>query len=212
VCGKNWAALDAAELEARKLAYAAALGEDIVTSMTQLQSAWSPDGGDFRPRLVDATGYMNEQEAMKVIAWSLLYVEREVKDWKLGIPTAHTINAPVSSAETPYSGLGTEAIRANLRGFQRLFQGCGDDGAGLGFDDWLVEAGHPELASEIVSALEGAQSAADPFPSFGKATPAELEALYQATKTLTNLLKNDLFGSGSPIGLSLPPGLDGDTD
>lgn len=212
VCGKNWAALDGDELAARKEAYANALGDDIVASVDRLQSAWSPDGGNFRPVLVDATGYMNEPEAMKVIAWSLLYIEREVKDWKLGVPSGHTVNAPVSSAETPYSGLGSTAIAANLRGFQRLFEGCGENGAGLGFDDWLVEAGHPELASDISSALAAARAAAAAYPRFADATPAELESFYQSVKTLTNLLKNDLFGAGSPIGLSLPPGIQGDTD
>jgi predicted lipoprotein len=212
VCGKNWKALDADEIAARKQAYAGALGDDIVASVKRLQEAWSPDAGNFRPVLVDATGYMDEAEAMKVISWSLLYVEREVKDWKLGVPSGHTVNAPVSSAETPYSGLGTQAIRANLRGFQRLFQGCGEGGAGLGFDDWLVEAGHPELAGDITAALGNALAAADAFPPFPNATPAELEAFYQTVKALTNLLKNDLFGSGSPIGLGLPPGIQGDTD
>jgi predicted lipoprotein len=212
VCGKNWKALDADELTSRKQAYAAAVGDDIVASVKRLEDAWSPDAGNFRPVLVDATGYMDEPEAMKIISWSLLYVEREVKDWKLGIPSGHTVNAPVSSAETPYSGLGTPAIVANLRGFQRLFQGCGEGGAGLGFDDWLIEAGHPELASDIAQALSNALAAAEAFPPFQNATPAELEALYQTVKALTNLLKNDLFGSGSPIGLGLPPGIQGDTD
>lgn len=212
VCGKNWAKLGEAELALRKQAYAGAVGDDITTSMAKLQSAWSPAEGNFRSVLVDATGYMNEQEAMKAISWSLLYVEREVKDWKIGVPSGHTVNAPVGTGEAPYSGLGTEAIRANLRGFQRLFAGCGPSGGGLGFDDWLIEAGHPELAADIVNALDGAQTAAAEFPRFADATPAQLEAFYQTLRVLTSLLKNDLFGAGSPLGLSLPAGIGSDTD
>lgn len=212
VCGKNWAKLDESELALRKQAYAAAIGDDLVTRAATLTSAWAEDGGNFRPLLVDATGYPSEQEAMKIIAWSLLYVEREVKDWKLGVPSGHTAMAPVAVAEAAYSGLGTPAIRANLSGFRGLFEGCGAEGAGLGFDDWLIEAGHPELAQDIVNALRDAQAAADAYPAFGSATPAELEALYQTVKVLTNLLKTDLFGAGSPLGLTLPPGLEGDTD
>jgi predicted lipoprotein len=210
--GKAWPSFGPEELAAGKLEYAQALGNDIWEQARTLRSAWSPGEGAFAPLLVETTGYPSEQEAMKVLAWSLLYIERDVKDWKLGLPAAHTASAPVSVAEAAFSGLKTEAIRSNLRGFRGLYQGCGADGEGLGFDDWLTEAGHPELAAEIVSAYVDAQAVADASPSLDEASPAEVEALYQAVKRLTDLLKNDLFGAGSPIGLTLPPGLEGDTD
>jgi predicted lipoprotein len=210
--GKAWSALSEVDIVGGKLDYAAALGHDVVQQMAVLRAAWSPDDGNFRPRFVDATGYPNEQEAMKVLGWALSYVEHEVKDWKLGLPAGHAASAPVSEAEGAYSDLGTRAIRANLRGFRSLFQGCGAEGEGLGFDDWLSEAGHPELARDIVAAWQTAQAFADGAPPLSQATPAELEAFYQAVKALTDLLKNDLFGAGSPLGLTLPKGVEGDTD
>jgi predicted lipoprotein len=210
--GKAWPGLSEGDVVRGKLDYAAAVGHDIVQQMAVLRAAWSPDGGNFRPRFVDATGYPNEQEAMKVLGWALIYVEHEVKDWKLGLPAGHAASAPVSEAEGAYSDLGTRAIRANLRGFRSLFQGCGAEGEGLGFDDWLSEAGHPELARDIVAAWQTAQAFADGAPPLSQATPAELEAFYQAVKALTDLLKNDLFGAGSPLGLTLPKGVEGDTD
>lgn len=210
--GKAWPTLGAEELAAGKLEYAVALGDDILLQAQALRQAWSPDGGNFAPTLVDTTGYPSEQEAMKVMSWSLVYIEREVKDWKLGIPTGHTATAPVSVAEAAFSGLKIEAIRQNLRGFRALYQGCGSDGEGLGFDDWLTEAGHPELAQEIVEAYVAAQAAADAAPPIDQSSAQELEDLYRAVKRLTDLLKNDLFGAGSPLGLTLPPGIEGDTD
>ncbi len=104
------------------------------------------------------------------------------------------------------------AIRANLRGFRGLFQGCGPNGEGLGFDDWLTEAGHGELADDIVKAWQHAEVVADATPALEQATPQEVEEFYQAVKALTDLLKNDLFGAGSPLGLTLPKGIEGDTD
>jgi predicted lipoprotein len=210
--GKAWPTLTDAELAAGKLDYALALGDDMVRQAQALQGAWAADGGNFTPVFVDATGYPSEHEAMKVLSWALLYIEREVKDWKLGLPAGHTATAPVSVAEAAFSGLQTEAVRQNLRGFRGLFQGCGADGEGLGFDDWLTEAGHGELAQDILSAYAAAQAAADAAPPFGRATPQELEDLYQVVKHLTDLLKNDLFGAGSPLGLTLPKGIEGDTD
>lgn len=210
--GAKWPSLSEEDIAAGKLGYAVALGNDVLEQAQTVRAAWSPDSGNFTPVFVDATGYPSEQEAMKVLAWSLLYIERDVKDWKLGVPTGHTATAPVSVAEAAFSRLKIEAIRQNLIGFRGLYQGCGADGEGVGFDDWLTEAGHPELAQEIVDAYVNAQAVADASPPLDDATADELEALYQAVKRLTDLLKNDLFGAGSPIGLTLPPGLEGDTD
>lgn len=210
--GKAWPTLGDDGVTAGKLEYATALGDDILAQAQALRRAWATDGGNFTPVFVDASGYPSEPEAMKVLSWALLYVEREVKDWKLGLPAGHTATAPVSEAECAYSGLKTAAIRGNLRGFRGLFQGCGPNGEGLGFDDWLTEAGHAELAQDILTAYDAAQAAADDAPELKDASPEQLEALYQAVKHLADLLKNDLFGAGSPLGLALPKGIEGDTD
>jgi hypothetical protein len=161
---------------------------------------------------VSASGYPSEQEALNTLAWALIYVEREVKDWKLGIPAGYTLVHPVSGPEAPYAGTGTENIRANLRGFQGLFQGCGAGGEGIGFDDWLIEAGHPELAAALIAALGTARAAADAAGPLAELSSSELEALYRAVKGLTDLVKGDLFGPGSPLNLELPEGVASDTD
>jgi predicted lipoprotein len=208
VTAQKWADFSQQDLAARKLAYAQALAEDVHARMLDLQQRW----GAYRPQLVDATGYPGEQEAMKVLGWALLYTEHEVKDLKLGVPAGVRAGDAAEPPEAPFANLGTEAVRANLRGFSAMFQGCGVDGAGLGFDDWLIEAGHPELAQDIVAAYDHAQATADAFPAWSQATPADFQTLYGAVKVLTDHLKNDLFGSGSPIGLALPPTIAGDTD
>jgi hypothetical protein len=177
-----------------------------------LQHRWTVDGGDYRSKLVEATGYPGEQEAMKVLGWALFYVEHEVKDLKLGAAAGVRAGDGSELPEAPYANLGTEAVRANLRGFRAMYQGCGADGAGLGFDDWLIEANESELSQNILTAYENAQAAADAFPAWNQATQADFQALYATVKMLTDHLKNDLFGGGSPIGLALPPTISGDTD
>jgi predicted lipoprotein len=210
---QQWAKLSSSERAKRKRNYAAAVSADIAQQMNTLNELWSPSGGNFKAVLVDAGGkYPDEQEAMKAIAWSMIYIERELKDWKLGIPAGYTLTHPVTNPETPYAELGIDNVRANLRGFRSLFQGCGPDGEGLGFDDWLSAAGHSELADDMVAALNVAQKAADDYTaSLNDKSPA-LESLYQAIRGLTSLLKSDFFGAGSPIGLELPGGVEGDTD
>jgi predicted lipoprotein len=210
--GKGWAALDEAGLASAKLAYADALANDVFEQVHGLREAWSPDGGNFRQTLIDATGYENEQQALNVLAWSLLYIEKEVKDWKVGIPAGVTLTSPVSQAEGTFSLSASESIRENLRGFRALFQGCGEHGEGLGFDDWLNDVGQNQLATDMLSALDGAQAAADAFPPLHTATKPELEAFYQQLRALTSLLKADFFGAGSTLNLKLPAGVASDTD
>lgn len=204
--------LSADALRERKARYAAAVSADLRTQSQALIDAWSPSAGNFLDSFKVAQGYPSEQEALNVLGWALIYVEREMKDWKLGIPAGFTMTAPVSLAETPYAQLGTEALRENLRGFRALFQGCGTQGEGIGFDDWLEDAGHGELRGAIIDAYDNAQRALDTLPPMPMATKAQLESTYMTLKMLTDLLKGDLFGAGSPLGLKLPASVEGDTD
>ena len=204
--------LSADELRERKARYAAAVSADLRAQSQALIEAWNPSGGNFLETFERAEGYPSQQEALNVLGWALIYVEREMKDWKLGIPAGYTMTAPVSVAETPYAGLGTEALRENLRGFRALFQGCGAQGEGIGFDDWLQEAGHEDLRDRIVSRYENAQRALDMLAPMPVATKAQLDATYMTLRELTNLLKGELFGAGSPLGLKLPASVEGDTD
>jgi predicted lipoprotein len=204
--------LSADALSERKARYAAALSADLGAQAQVLIDAWSPSGDNFLERFKVAEGYPSEQEALNVLGWALIYVEREMKDWKLGIPAGFTMTAPVSMAESPYAGFGTEALRENLRGFRALFQGCGAQGEGIGFDDWLQDAGHGELSDAILEEYEKSQRALDMLAPLPMASKAQLEAAYTTLRGLTSLLKGDLFGAGSPLGLKLPASVEGDTD
>jgi len=118
----------------------------------------------------------------------------------------------VSLPESPYAQLATETMRANLRGFRSLWQGCGDSGEGLGFDDWLEAAGHAELAADLDRALQASQAALDALPSLHDATTEQVAAAHGTLRELTALLKGDLFGAGSPLNLKTPASVEGDTD
>jgi predicted lipoprotein len=211
--GTGWAELSESTLAERKRDYAVALASDVAQQIETLTQLWSPDGDNFLETFVTAGGmYPDEQEVMKVMAWALVYLEKEVKDYKLGIPAGYTLTHPVTHEETPFAQLGSDTLRANLEGFRSLFQGCGEAGEGLGFDDWLSEVGHAELASDMVSALANAQAVAEDFPPMQTASAEQIEELYQAVKALTVLLKSEFFGAGSPLNLQLPSGVASDTD
>jgi len=215
--GTGWSELDPGELAARKLDYAVVLSKDVLAKTQLLRQTWAPEGQDFMTTFVSASGYPDQHDAMTALGWALLYVEKELKDWKLGVRTGDIMEtlvpeAPFAAALPGYELVPTENIRQNLRGFRALFQGCGEDGEGLGFDDWLSEAGHGGLAADIIAAWQGAQDAADVFPPLEQAADAELDELYQKVRALTTLLKTDLFSAASPLGLTLPPSVGSDTD
>lgn len=209
---KRWNALSADERSERKASYARTVATDVRTQAENLLEAWSPDGGNFQDKFVRAQGYPDEQTALNVLAWALIYVEKEVKDWKLGIPAGYTLTSPVSTPESPFAHTGTANMQANLRGFRALFHGCGEAGEGLGFDDWLRAARHAELADEMLDALTGAEAALAKLGPLHEASKDELDVAYQAMRKLTDLLKSDLFGAGSPLNLKLPASVEGDTD
>jgi predicted lipoprotein len=212
VTATGWTQIGSKELAVRKRDYALALGRDVRERAAELLDVYSPTGENFRKTFIDAEGYMDEQQAMNVLAWALVYLEREVKDYKVGIPAGYTVMSPVTTAEAAFSEAQTLTLRANLRGFRSLFQGCGEQGEGLGFDDWLSESKHGDLASDIISALDRATEYFDTLPAWPNTTEPQLNEAYLRLKALTDLLKTEFFGAGSPLNLEFPATLEGDTD
>lgn len=208
--GKAWAALTPDARGKAKAEYGSAVADNVAAVALEIRNVWQDDGEGFRRKLLAHEGYGSDQEALTVVAWSLVYAERELKDLKLASLAGFSATPPVP--ETPYARVEIENIRRNLRAFRSLFQGCGTNGGGIGFDDWLVAAGHAQLANDIVAAHATALAAADAFPPFAQATQAQFVDLYNAVKALTNLLKASFFGSASPLNLRLPAGVASDTD
>jgi predicted lipoprotein len=207
---QQWAALDAETIGSRKRDYAHAMAEDLLARVQALHETWKPSGGNFRRTLVTANGYPDLHEALNVVAWGLVYVEREVKDFKLA--PAAGVSMLVVAPEAPYSQTATENLRANLRGFRSLFQGCGPEGEGIGFYTWLQRANHSALADDMLDAWRDAQALADAFPGFHQASRAQFEQMYAAVKRLADLLKTEFFGTGSALNLKIPPIIGEDTD
>lgn len=208
--GQAWDALGPADLAKAKNDYAVAVADNVVALALEIRNVWLPEGEDFEKKLLAFDGYGSEQETLNVVAWSLFYAEKEIKDFKLGSLSGAQARAYVP--ETPFGPREIENICANLRAFRALYQGCGANGVGVGFDDWLVAAGQADLANDLLAALAQAETAADGFPAFAQATEAQFLELYNAIKPLSDLLKTRLFGSASPLNLKLPASAASDTD
>ncbi|WP_394823155.1 imelysin family protein [Pendulispora albinea] len=217
----TWRALDAEELRRRKAQYAAAVAEDVLSNIDGLVRAWDPAQGNFHREVATAGGgsktFALDQDALNAINEAIFYIELQVKDLKLAIPlgisTACEKASCPEAVESLFAHVSKEHIKANLRGFRRLFQGCADDGTGIGFDDWLREVGAADLADRMLAALARVEASLDAVEtSFDEAlanSPGKLQAVYTALKALTDSMKTEFV---TVLNLELPKGSEGDND
>lgn len=220
----TWAALSQSQLNARRDAYARVLADDIADRAQQLVDAWAEDGENFMDQVLKAgdgsSTFATQQAALNAFSHALFYVEREVKDYKLGLPLGMNADCIPSTAtgcahlaELPYSGLSGPSVAENLTAFRLLFEGCGENYAGFGFDDWLREADQGDLADRMLTNLAAAQQEVAALPrlledAFYDA-PAEARAVHTAIKGITDLLKTEFV---SVLNLELPMTAEGDND
>lgn len=215
----TWAALGAGEIAARKRAYAEAVAADVLKNTRKLLRAWDPAGENFRQKLTQpgsGSVYPNEQAALNAVWHGIFYIEKEVKDYKLGIPLGVSecvAGLCPESLESRYANVSTANIAENYRGFRKLFQGCGGNYTGLGFDDWLDAIGASDLRARMLTALDGAQRAIDaldpPLEVSITQNTDRVWAVYTALKQLTDLLKSEFV---TVLDLELPAGAGSDND
>lgn len=218
----TWSALSQAQLNARRNAYAGAVASDIASRADQLVDAWDADEGNFIAQLTDAgdgsTVYPTQQSALNALSHALFYVERETKDYKLGWPLGIVAECTSGScpyaSELPYSRLSGPAIAQNLYAFRLLFQGCGANFSGWGFDDWLRSVDPDgDLADRMLNNLTAADLAIANIPrpiedAFYDA-PDEARQVHTALKGVTDLLKTEFV---TVLNLELPMTAEGDND
>ncbi len=216
----SWAALGAAEVNERRAAYADRAVADVIAQTNALLDAWSPSGGNFGAQLTDPGSgktYGSEQAALNAVSHGLFYLETEMKDYKLGLPLGLTDGCTTTTCptliESRFAKVSTDNLRQNLIGFRKLFQGCGANYVGLGFDDWLVAVGAADLAQRMLDALVAAQDSVEeldpPMEEAVVSAPQKLLTIHEAVKNLNDLLKTEFM---STLDLELPMGAEGDND
>jgi hypothetical protein len=132
----------------------------------------------------------------------------------VGLTDCATAICP-EALESTYAGFAKDEVRANIVGFARIFHGgAREDADALGFDDWLVAAGAPELAERMGDDIEAALAAVDAIEEDDLADAlvadkASVESLYLATKAITDELKSQFV---TVLDLELPQGAEGDND
>ncbi len=217
----TWAELSQEERAARKRAYAVVAATNVRNRATQLVEAWEADKGGFSRTLETAGSgnaiYPTSQAALNSVSDALFYLEREVKDMKLarplGLRDCTTASCP-ELLESRFAKRSKANVRANLRGFRRIVQGCGASYEGTGFDDLLESSGAGALAGRLRERMDAAEAgiAAVKETDLEVALAqdkASVRAMYDAIKGVTDALKTEVV---TTLDLELPQSVEGDND
>ncbi len=190
---------------------------DVAQQARALHTAWKPDGGNY---IGELTGMSNAHAAVNVISDSFFYMDKMVKDMKLGQPAGITMNVCdamqepcIAEVETQFSDRATFAIRANLAATRQLFTGTTPESDGPGFDDFLITLGHPDVAARMVGNLDAAVAHAaalpDSFLSALSTSYSQVVATHAATRAFTDDLKSQFL---TLLALEIPDDVATDND
>ncbi len=168
---ENWDQRPEQERRQLRCDYALKVAQDVSAAAQTLVQAWVPEGDNFRFRFVDPA----QREAnLEVLSDALFYIEKEVKDAKLGVPTGLQADcsqlACPEAVEAKYSETSFANIASNLRAFRTGLMGA----EGPGFDDIIVSQGFPEVVERFNDQIDDALALIDQIDT----------SLYQQTQAL----------------------------
>jgi predicted lipoprotein len=175
---QNWNALPSEDRFKQRCDYAQIVAADTQHAIEDLINAWVPTGINNRSSFIDPK---NLSSSFKALSDSLFYIELEVKDSKLGVPTG--INSSCSqltcaaASESQFSDTGLDNIRANLTGFRDAFTG----NSGLGFDDIVLAKGFSSVSQTFLDNTNKAITLIDSMDSTLLEQLEQIEASGSAT-------------------------------
>ncbi len=219
----GWDALGA-ELPRARCRLALAIATDVAAQAAALETAWRSDGGGYVDELANAgkadSTLPSAHGAVNLVSDAMFYVDRMVKDMKLAetagiaVNSCDAVQAPcVREVELRYADRATFAIRANLDALRQVFTGDTAAGTGIGFDDFLITVGHPDLATEMTADIDAAIAAADALPdSYLTALDTSYSAVaatHAAVKEFCDDLKSQFL---TVLALEIPDDVAADND
>lgn len=194
----SWAALGDAEVQRRRLVYAHTAARIVHARATELRNAWEPTGENFLGALSTAgagsTVYSSAQLGLNAISDALVYLYKEVVDYKLGIPAGLrlecTAEACPEQVESRWARASLDHLRANLTAFQSAYLGAPAGTDAPGFDDLLrsigAEALDTRIQGEIAAAFTALEAVEAPLEVAVLTDHADVVALHDALRTLAD--------------------------
>lgn len=193
---------------------------DVAAKASALASEWKTSYANELATAGNGSSIPTAQAGVNLVTDGMFYVDKMVKDMKLGeaagiaINSCGTIETPcLREVELRYSDRSTFAIRANLQALRQVFTGDVGGTAGLGFDDYLVAIGHAELSTRMLASLDDAVAKANALPEgFVAALETnrdQIVALHTAVRSFTADLKSQFL---TVLALEIPDDVAADND
>jgi uncharacterized protein len=218
----SWASLAAsAELQARRKAWARGVARHAAATVRRARDRWAAAGG-FGDRLTQAgtmgSVWRTPKDGLDDLYAGVFYLDRWVKDYKLGAPAGITPACMAQScpalAESPRAAASTKAVVENLVMARALFTGSFESSSSAaGFDDLLVERGAGALKDELLGKLDAAIAEARALQRPVALAASEdldgLQALHASVKSFTDVFKSQFV---TTLSLKVPREGAGDND
>ncbi len=196
----------------RRCMYAEWIADELARLATQLETAWSPSGGNFRDVFVNASDpntYTTPQAAVNALVSQVVEAIDQVRDDKVGTPLGLTTHT--GGVQSPYAHASVAAMEACLRSASDAWLGTPH---GL---DAFLRTRNERLATSVSSEFTAAEAAVmglesppltPAWESYATgATHTEGDAAYDRLQTLQTSLSTDVAAT---LGLSLVLPGDGD--
>jgi predicted lipoprotein len=188
----------------------------IKEDIKKLANEWSIKGNNASLKLVIGKSKAEKLHYLTELSQSLFYVEKIVKDLKLG-PISGILNCKKESCpentENILSKHSLESLIQNLEGFKMAFNGINQKNNlnGMGIDDYLKSEGHESVALSMNEKVENAlahlkkqrglktlydlsienKNKKDCLETTSTERKVEICAIYQDVRQITSLLKGD---------------------
>jgi len=153
----SWAALGEVGVGRRRAVYAHHLASLVLEHAAELRQAWDPTSGNFLGALSSAGAgsaiYPSAQLGLNAISDALVYLYKEVVDYKVGIPAGIRIECPTDACpeqvESRWAHASLHHLRENLGAFRDTYLGGPEGVDAPGFDDLVRSVGGTELDARI---------------------------------------------------------------
>ena len=217
----TWPDLSDQEKRIARCGFATEVANDIVTSANTLNQQWDTYSETLKTAGEVDNDFSDVHDAVNAVSDALFYIDGMVKDNKIGTPLGLFSNdcggvgsVCIENVESPLSDQSISHLIQNLKAFQQIFTGEGNDSENtLGFDDYLIDVNDQATSDAIINST---QQAIDDLEAYQQSLTAQLatdativETTHGKVKDVTDQLKTDFINS---LALQLPVTSAGDND
>jgi uncharacterized protein len=185
---------------ARRCAYLTAAASDVATTAAALRDAWDPDKNGFAKELETAGNgsayYATMRDAVNELYNRSQFFVENARELKLGKPAGKATGMPQPDlVESRASGRSLQDLLDAMNGLLHVLYGHRGTTPGLGIIDYL-EARDPTLVPTLLAAIGDVIKTLNAVPPpLSEAVidhPAQVEAAYQALRSLHRLVGVDI--------------------